>query len=312
MQMKRMAGRILPCQKEPMETVLSKPPVFRFAPSPNGLLHLGHALSAILNHEMAKAAGGRFLLRIEDIDAARCTPEFEAAIFEDLGWLGLSWEKPVRRQSDHLDVYRQALETLIDRDLVYPAFLTRGEIRIAVSAFEAEGKAWPRDPDGAPLYPGNERTLSASVRRERLAGGRPYAWRLDMAKALAQLDAPPTWQESGFGPKGETGTIAADPAAWGDVILSRSDAPSSYHLAVTVDDALQGVTHVVRGRDLFYATSVHRLLQQLLGLPQPAYHHHRLILAEDGRKLSKSNRDTGIAAFRQAGKTSDDLRAMIL
>ena len=295
-----------------MDRRLSKPPVFRFAPSPNGLLHLGHALSALLNHDMAKVEAGRFLLRIEDIDAARCTPEFEAAIFEDLDWLGLSFEEPVRRQSDHLDVYRQALEVLADRDLVYPAFLTRGEIRNAVSVFQAEGKAWPRDPDGSPLYPGSEKTLSPADRRALLESGRPYAWRLDMAKALAKVGKPPTWLESGFGPEGETGTITADPGAWGDVILSRSDAPSSYHLAVTVDDALQGVSHVVRGRDLFHATSVHRLLQQLLDLPQPAYHHHRLILGEDGRKLSKSNRDTGISAFRQAGKTPDDLRAMIL
>jgi glutamyl-Q tRNA(Asp) synthetase len=298
--------------KETMDRRLSKPPVFRFAPSPNGLLHLGHALSALLNHDMAKVEAGRFLLRIEDIDRTRCTPEFEAAILEDIDWLGLSFEEPVRRQSDHLDVYRQALELLADRDLVYPAFLTRGEIRNAVSVFEAEGKAWPRDPDGAPLYPGSEKTLSPADRRALLESGRPYAWRLDMAKALAKVGKPPTWLESGFGPEGETGTITADPAAWGDVILSRSDAPSSYHLAVTVDDALQGVSHVVRGRDLFHATSVHRLLQQLLDLPQPAYHHHRLILGEDGRKLSKSNRDTGISAFRQAGKTPDDLRAMIL
>jgi glutamyl-Q tRNA(Asp) synthetase len=287
-------------------------PVFRFAPSPNGPLHLGHAYSAVVAHDLARRQGGRFLLRVEDIDAARCTPEFEAAIFEDLDWLGLSFEEPVRRQSDHLDVYRQALEVLADRDLVYPAFLTRGEIRNAVSVFQAEGKAWPRDPDGSPLYPGSEKTLSPADRRALLESGRPYAWRLDMAKALAQVGKPPTWLESGFGPEGETGMITADPGAWGDVILSRSDAPSSYHLAVTVDDALQGVSHVVRGRDLFHATSVHRLLQQLLDLPQPAYHHHRLILGEDGRKLSKSNRDTGISAFRQAGKTPDDLRAMIL
>jgi len=295
-----------------MNKTVSKQPVFRFAPSPNGQLHLGHALSAFLNHDMAKAKGGRLLLRIEDIDIARSTPEFEAGIVEDLAWLGLDWEKPVRRQSEHLDLYRQSLGKLIDRDLVYPAFLTRGAIKATVGEFEAKGKAWPRDPDGAPLYPGEERKLSADARQRLLAGGKPHAWRLDMAKALAELKEPLTWQETGTGPNGQTGVIAADPAAWGDVVLSRSDAPSSYHLAVTVDDALQGVSHVVRGDDLFHATSVHRLLQSLLDLPQPTYHHHRLIFGPDGRKLSKSNRDTGIAAFREAGKTPDDIRAMVL
>ncbi len=295
-----------------MNKTVSKQPVFRFAPSPNGQLHLGHALSAILNHDMAKAGRGRFLLRIEDIDIARCTPEFEAGIVEDLEWLGLDWEKPVRRQSEHLDLYREALGQLIDRSLVYPAFLTRGAIKAAVAEFEAKGKPWPRDPDGAPLYPGQERTLSADARQRLLASGKPHAWRLDMAKALTDLNKPLTWQENGACPDGQTGVITANPAAWGDVVLSRSDAPSSYHLAVTVDDALQGVSHVVRGNDLFHATSVHRLLQGLLGMPEPIYHHHRLILGPDGRKLSKSNRDTGIAAFREAGKTADDIRAMIL
>jgi glutamyl-Q tRNA(Asp) synthetase len=295
-----------------MNKTVSKQPVFRFAPSPNGQLHLGHALSAILNHDMAKAERGRFLLRIEDIDIARCTPEFEAGIVADLSWLGLDWENPARRQSEHLDLYRQSLGKLIDRDLVYPAFLTRGAIKTAVGEFEAKGKVWPRDPDGAPLYPGEERKLSADARQRMLAGGKPHAWRLDMVKALAELREPLTWQETGAGPDGQTGVIAADPAAWGDVVLSRSDAPSSYHMAVTLDDALQGVSHVVRGSDLFHATSVHRLLQSLLALPQPVYHHHRLILGPDGRKLSKSNRDTGIAAFREAGKAPDDVRAMIL
>jgi glutamyl-Q tRNA(Asp) synthetase len=307
-----MAQRARPWQEETMNAPLSKQPVFRFAPSPNGQLHLGHALSAILNHDMAKDHNGRFLLRIEDIDITRCTPEFEAGIYGDLAWLGLDWEVPVRRQSEHLDLYRQALGRLIDRELVYPAFLTRGAIKTAVAEFEAKGKAWPRDPDGAPLYPGEERKLSAAGRQRMLAGGKPHAWRLDMEKALAELDAPLIWQEAGAGPDGQTGLITADPPAWGDVVLSRSDAPSSYHLAVTLDDALQGVTHVVRGRDLYHATSVHRLLQRLLDLPEPVYHHHRLISGPDGRKLSKSNKDTGIAAFREAGRTPDDVRAIIL
>ena len=288
-------------------------PVFRFAPSPNGLLHLGHALSAMLNHDMAQASKGRFLLRIEDIDRTRCRPEFEAAIFDDLAWLGLEWEQPVRRQSDHLDLYESALKRLDDMGLVYPSAMSRGEIKAVVAETEARGDSWPRDPDGAPLYPGSERDFETGVRKAITASGKPHAWRLDMKKALQVAGAPPlTWQETGSGPDGETGNITADPAAWGDIILSRSDAPSSYHLSVVVDDALQGVTHVVRGRDLYHATAVHRLLQHLLDLPEPIYHHHRLLLGADGRKLSKSNHDTGIQAFREAGRTPADIRALIL
>ncbi|WVT72496.1 tRNA glutamyl-Q(34) synthetase GluQRS [Sinorhizobium chiapasense] len=289
------------------------PPVFRFAPSPNGLLHLGHALSAVLNHDMAKATNGRFLLRIEDIDQTRCRPEFEAAILRDLAWLGLDWERPVRRQSDHLDAYASALERLNELGVVYPSIMTRGEIKAAVAEAEVDGRSWPRDPDGSPLYPGRERTCSARERADLLASGRAYAWRLDMQRAISLLGGTPlTWDESGAGPMGEAGVILANPTAWGDVILSRSDAPSSYHLSVVVDDALQGITHVVRGRDLYHATSVHRLLQRLLELPQPLYHHHRLILGPDGRKLSKSNQDTGIAAFRAAGRTPEEVRALIV
>ncbi|MDK1388497.1 tRNA glutamyl-Q(34) synthetase GluQRS [Sinorhizobium sp. 8-89] len=293
-------------------TILPEQPVFRFAPSPNGLLHLGHALSAILNHDMAAATNGRFLLRIEDIDRARCRPEFEAAIFEDLAWLGLAWEQPVRRQSDHLDLYAETLQRLRTMGVVYPSIMTRGDIRSAVAAAEAEGTVWPRDPDGSPLYPGHERELSPRAQAALVAGDRPYTWRLDVAKAIKLVAEPLTWRETGAGPTGETGLITADPAGWGDVILSRSDAPSSYHLSVVVDDALQGVTHVVRGRDLYLATSVHRLLQRLLDLPEPVYLHHRLVLGPDGRKLSKSNQDTGIAAFRVAGRSPADVRAMVL
>ena len=288
------------------------PPVFRFAPSPNGLLHLGHALSAVLNHDLAKAANGRFLLRIEDIDQTRCRPEFEAAIYEDLAWLGLDWERPVRRQSEHLNAYASALQRLDMLGVIYPSVMTRGEIKAAIAEAEAGGQAWPRDPDGSPLYPGRERELPPAERAALTASGKAYAWRLDMRKAVALLGEDHlTWAESGRGPEGETGTIIADPAAWGDVILSRSDAPSSYHLSVVVDDALQGITHVVRGRDLYHATSVHRLLQRLLDLPEPLYHHHRLLLGPDGRKLSKSNQDTGIAAFRAAGRTPEEVRALI-
>lgn len=295
-----------------MPIIGSRQPVFRFAPSPNGRLHLGHALSAITNHDMAAAIGGRLLIRIEDIDRTRCRAEFETAIFEDLAWLGLAWDEPTRRQSDHLDLYAAALDRLKDMGLVYPSVMTRGEIKAAVDAVETSGKAWPRDPDGTPLYPGRERDLPAAAQADIAASGRPHAWRLDVARAMACIGVPLTWRETGAGPSGETGLIAADPAAWGDVILSRSDAPSSYHLSVVVDDAEQGVSHVVRGRDLYHATSVHRLLQRLLDLPDPVYHHHRLILGPDGRKLSKSNEDTGIVALRAAGHSPEQVRAMIL
>ncbi|MCA1492551.1 tRNA glutamyl-Q(34) synthetase GluQRS [Sinorhizobium alkalisoli] len=294
-----------------MPIIRPEQPVFRFAPSPNGLLHLGHALSAIINHDLATAIGGRFLLRIEDIDQTRCRPDFETAIFEDLAWLGLSWDEPVRRQSDHLDLYAATLERLEGMGLVYPSVLSRGEIKAAVAAAEASGEAWPRDPDGTPLYPGHERDMSPGEQADLVASGRPFAWRLDVAKAVKRIGEPLTWQETGAGQSGETGRIAADPSAWGDVILSRSDAATSYHLAVVADDALQGVTHVVRGRDLYHATSIHRLLQRLLGLPEPVYHHHRLILGPDGRKLSKSNGDSGIAALRTSGHSPEDIRRML-
>ncbi len=280
-------------------------PKFRFAPSPNGPLHLGHALSAILNHDMAAEAGGDFLLRIEDIDQARCTPDFEEGIYTDLSWLGLRWQEPVRRQSEHFPAYQAALETLIARGLVYPAFLTRGEVKSRVAAVEMGGKPWPRDPDGTPLYPPDDRERSDAERQRLLASGMKHAWRLDMERALATVDGPLHWQESG------DGTILAGPAAWGDVVLSRSDAPSSYHLSVVVDDAVQGITHVVRGLDLFHATSIHRLLQTLFGLPEPLYHHHRLVLGEDGKKLSKSMRDTGIAEWRRQGLSPVELRRRI-
>lgn len=288
------------------------PPVFRFAPSPNGFLHLGHALSALLNHDMARAAGGRFLLRMEDIDPARCLPEFEAAIYEDLNWLGLEWEQPVRRQSEHLGDYRAALEALAARRLTFPSFESRAEIAHLVADRESHVR-WPRDPDDAPLYPGTARQMAEPERRERIARGEPYAIRLDMDKAMewtGERGGRLHWTETGAGPAGETGEIAADPAAWGDVIVGRKETPTSYHLAVAVDDAAQGVTHVVRGRDLFWSTSVHRVLQDLLGLPVPVYHHHRLILDAEGRKLSKSTRATGLRELRAGGATAQDIRRM--
>ncbi len=278
---------------------------FRFAPSPNGPLHLGHALSALLNADLAAAAGGRFLLRIEDIDRERCRPEFEAAILDDLDWLALPYQRRVRRQSDHFADYRAALDQLTAAGLVYPAFLSRAEIRALTT-----DHAWPRDPDGAPLYPGNDRNLTAEAAGRRIAAGAPYALRLRMDEAIRRA-GPLSFEETGAGPNGERGIVATDPAAWGDVILARRDLPTSYHLSVVVDDALQGITDVVRGTDLFHATSVHRLLQSLLGLPQPRYHHHRLIRDAAGRKLSKSDGATGLAELRAAGVTPSDIRNMV-
>ena len=282
-------------------------PVYRFAPSPNGYLHLGHAFSALVNFELAGAAGGRFLLRIEDIDAARCRPDYEQAIYQDLAWLGIAWEEPVWRQSAHFDDHRAALARLDELGLVYPSFESRGEILRLVAEREAHAP-WPRDPDGAPLYPGDARTLLPRERRQRMEMGEPYALRLDMAAAIART-GPLTWRESG--PTSETGTVAARPQMWGDVVLARKEMPTSYHLAVVIDDARQGVTDVVRGQDLFWSTSVHRLLQALLGLPAPNYHHHRLILDGDGNKLSKSTRATALRALRDGGATPIDIRRMV-
>jgi glutamyl-Q tRNA(Asp) synthetase len=284
------------------------PRVFRFAPSPNGYLHLGHAFSALMNADMARAADGRLLLRIEDIDRTRCRPEYEAAIYEDLAWLGLAWEAPVRRQSEHFAAYAQALDRLAAMGLVYPSFESRGEIARLVAAREQAGP-WPRDPDGAPLYPGTAKELSQDERERRMTAG-PYALRLDMAQALAragELD----WTETGRGPNGETGRVPARAAQWGDVVLGRKDTPTSYHLAVVIDDALQGVTDVVRGEDLFWATGVHRLLQRLLDLPAPTYHHHRLILDADRRKLAKSTNATGLRELRAQGATPADIRKLV-
>jgi glutamyl-Q tRNA(Asp) synthetase len=286
------------------------PPVFRFAPSPNGYLHLGHAFSALLNFDLAREAGGRFLLRIEDIDPARCRSEYEDAIYEDLAWLGIRWDKKVRRQSEHLDDYRKAIDQLSTGGLIYPSFESRAEIARLVAQREADGP-WPRDPDGAPLYPGQARELSERERARLIEGGAPYALRLDMAKAIARA-GPLSWSERGEGGDGgEGGQVAATPEAWGDVILARKETPTSYHLSVVVDDALRGVTDVVRGSDLFHATSVHRLLQQLLGLPQPAYRHHRLIRDAAGQKLSKSTQSTGLRELRSQGATPADIRRLL-
>jgi glutamyl-Q tRNA(Asp) synthetase len=285
------------------------PPVFRFAPSPNGYLHLGHAYSALLNFDLARASGGRFLLRIEDIDPTRCRAEFEAAIHEDLAWLGISWETPVRRQSEHLGFYRRALERLSGDGLVYPSFESRAEIARLVAAREAEG-GWPRDPDGAPLYPGHSKLLSPDERARRLESGAPYALRLDMTAAMARAGEL-SWVEQGEGPEGEAGRLVAAPQRWGDIVVARKETPTSYHLSVVADDALQGVTDIIRGQDLFHATAIHRLLQHLLGLPKPSYRHHGLIRDEAGRKLSKSSAATGLRTLRAKGATPADIRRLV-
>lgn len=278
-------------------------PVYRFAPSPNGELHLGHALSALLNHDLAQQTGGRFLLRIEDIDPGRSTAPFEAQIFDDLAWLGLDWEKPVRRQSEHIHEHRRALDVLNGLGLLYPCFCTRGEIRAAVAQNASV------DPDGAPLYPGTCRHLDVAQRTERLSRGEPHALRLDMARACSLLNEPLFWTEVD-----ETGSehrVDARPQDWGDVVVARRDVPTSYHLAVVVDDAAQGVTHIVRGKDLYFATAIHCLLQRILNLPQPVYLHHRLIMDEHGRKLAKSNGSESLRALRDQGITPADIRRRV-
>lgn len=286
-------------------------PVFRFAPSPNGHLHLGHALSALLNTRAAATLSGRCLLRIEDIDRTRCTPELERDMLEDLAWLGVAVEEPLLRQSQAFARYGRALEKLVDLGLVYPAYLTRAEIRTFVSGFEASGRSWPSDPDGAPHYPGDETVLSAQERADRAESDAPFALRLDMKKALSAIGRDLTWQEAGaegrelFKPPRP---VDVDASVWGDVVLARKETPTSYHLSVVVDDAHQGVTDVLRGQDLYKATSVHRVLQELLGLPEPLYRHHRLILDDHGRKLSKSRGDTSIRALRNAGLSRVELR----
>jgi glutamyl-Q tRNA(Asp) synthetase len=285
------------------------PPVFRFAPSPNGFLHLGHAYSALLNFDLARESGGTLLLRIEDIDATRCRPEYEDAIYEDLAWLGINWQQPVRRQSAHFADYRAAIAKLEAMGLIYPSFESRSEIARMVAQREAEGP-WPRDPDGAPLYPGNAKALSSTERQRLIDSGAPYALRLDMTAAVARAGQL-AWQERGAGPQRETGMVTARPEVWGDVILARKETPTSYHLSVVVDDALQGISDVVRGEDLFWSTSVHRLLQELLGLPQPVYRHHRLILDAAGQKLSKSGKATGLRELRDGGATPADIRRLV-
>jgi glutamyl-Q tRNA(Asp) synthetase len=305
---------------------------FRFAPSPNGYLHLGHAYSAFLNFDLARNCDGRFLLRIEDIDTGRARPEFEAAIYEDLAWLGLDWERPVRRQSEHFSDYARALERLDEMGLIYACDCKRSDIVRAAAGTQD----WPRDPDGSPLYPGTCRIKPRRAAREVLAQG-GAALRLDMRMASTLAGQGLDWREFGALPSSsgrgaaddlvqaachERGStrcvrnhagriVRADPARWGDVVLARRDTPASYHIAVVVDDALQGVTDVVRGGDLLETTSLHRLLQRLLDLPAPDYLHHGLILDEKGEKLAKSVASTALRELRARGCTPADVRRRI-
>ena len=278
-------------------------PVFRFAPSPNGYLHLGHAYSALLNQIMARHAGGQLLLRMEDIDRDRCKADYAKAIEEDLRWLGIEWEGPVRRQSDHFPYYAAILDGLVARDLAFPCFCTRGSIQAAV----ATRPGWPTDPDGAPLYPGTCRALSRDERARQLAAGRRPAYRLDMNAALATLRGPLDWLEFGES-EDNPRLVPAEPARWGDALIARKDVRTSYHLAVVLDDAAQNVSDVVRGLDLLAATGLQRLLQALLGLGAPHYHHHRLILDEAGQKLSKSRHAPSLRGLRLAGTRPEEVR----
>ena len=289
-------------------------PLFRFAPSPNGLLHLGHAYSALVNADFAKRLRGKLILRIEDIDITRCRPEHDEAIIRDLAWLGLSFDEPIRRQAQHFDDYRLLLRRLREAGLVYPCFATRKQIAQAIAAREAEtGTPAPRDPDGAPLYPRLCAGLDPAEAQARIESGEPFALRIDMAKALAEAEriAPEGLAYARFDRDGTVTRVPADPARWGDAVLMRKEIPTSYHLAVVHDDAAQGITHVVRGRDLEPATDLHVLLQCLLRLPTPLYHHHDLIRDESGEKLAKSRVSTPIAQLREEGADPAALRAML-
>lgn len=289
----------------------SNPAVFRFAPSPNGQLHLGHAYSALLNQKMARQADGELLLRIEDIDLARCSPSLEKQMLDDLNWLGFEWDEKPIRQSERVHAYELALTALKNAGLVYPAFMSRGEIKRFVVEKQKQGIQWPYDPDGAPHYPPQDRLLDERAKAAYLAEDRPHALRLNMTAALDLISQPMDWLETGAGWNEENGVVAANPGQWGDIVLSGKETPASYHLASVVDDAYSGITHVVRGRDLFWATSVHRLLQQLLGYEAPTYHHHDLVLDDAGQKLSKSNRDTSLAELRASGVIPNQIREMI-
>lgn len=281
-------------------------PVLRFAPSPNGRLHLGHAYSALLNDRVARDLGGTWLLRIEDIDPARAGEPNIAGIEEDLAWLGLAWPRPVRRQSRHMAEYRAAADRLRAAGHLYPCFCMRGDIAGAVADRERDtDQVWPRDPDGSPIYPGTCRGLSRAEAESRVAERRPHAWRLDMASALAGLP-PVTWRT--FDPGHFERVIVARPERWGDVVIVRKEVATSYHLSVVCDDAVQVITHVVRGADVEAATDIHALLTARLGLAAPIYHHHGLLTDPAGLKLSKSRDSHSLRAMRDAGEDAAAIR----
>lgn len=273
--------------------------VTRFAPSPTGYLHIGHAHSALDAWHRAKEAGGRFILRIEDIDVGRCKPDFEDAIYEDLRWLGLDWETPVRRQSEHMNDYARALEKLHTAGMTYPCFCTRADIKAEI---ERMGGA-PHAEAGGPVYPGTCRLLTDDQRKERISAGAEHAIRIDMERATNRVGAL-SWRDTALG------DIPVDALSHGDIVLARKDTPTSYHLAVTVDDAKQGVTLVTRGQDLVDYTSIHRVLQALLGLDTPIYRHHRLLTDKNGKRFAKRDRSLTIRALRIAGAMPDEVRAM--
>ncbi len=310
---------------EPDEkTIKAKAAVTRFAPSPTGLLHIGHAFSALVAAEEAKRGDGRMLLRIEDIDGARCRAEFEDAIYQDLEWLGLTWENPVRRQSEHMDDYRRALSTLEGMGVLYPCFCTRADIRAEI---ERSGEA-PQDDTGSPslgpVYPGTCRGMNEASRRTRLQSGKSYAMRLDLYRAMGIVEGAARgrleWREfpyqtpadsGGEGKRGQPRIVTCDPTALGDVVLARKDVPTSYHLAVTLDDHTQGVTCVTRGQDLAPATHIHRILQSLLGFEVPDYVHHELIKDEDGKRLAKRADSKSLRAMREAGVSAANVRRLL-
>ncbi len=277
-------------------------PIFRFAPSPNGRLHLGHAYSALLNAKLAQQTGGTFLVRIEDIDITRCSPTLADQCLTDLLWLGIEWDEGVRIQSEHWADYTGALISLISRDLLYPCFCTRKEIAEA---------ATQKDPDGAPLYPGTCRHIPSHESENLIEQGVSHSWRLNMDNALALMPGPHSYTRFALHSLA-TQSVAANPARWGDVILARKEIPTSYHISVVVDDALQNITHVVRGADLEAATDLHTLLQTLLNLPKPLYHHHPLLTGEEGDKLSKSKNSPSIAQLREDGVTPASIRQQLL
>lgn len=282
----------------------------RFAPSPNGYLHLGHAYSALCSWQFAQKHAAEFILRIEDIDILRSRPEFIDAIFKDMHWLGFGWPEPVLFQSTRFDAYQSALQQLIECDLVYPAFLSRKDIARRVADFEKDGAYWPRDPDGSPLYPPGCKELSIQERKTRIANGEGYNWRLDMQAALEAIEQDVTWTEFDNGYRATK--IKAMPEVWGDVVLARRDIPTSYHLSVVLDDAVQGIDFVIRGKDLYHATSIHRVLQYLLDLPVPNYQHHDLIMADESSKLSKSDGALSLMELREnRGLTRQDVLALI-